>query len=114
MRQFPAGTSGDGVWFDFLTVLFGPPASPTFPPASRSRMPAKPQLCLDRVFIRAVAWTYDGAREDRRRAKVPAGMTLMTIAARAEAVAPNSFRMDLTLLENRFHFWRHLQSRRQA
>ncbi len=38
--------------------------------------------------------------------------TLTTIVAKVEAVPPSSYYMDLTLLENRFQFWRHLQSLR--
>lgn len=42
------------------------------------------------------------------------GRTLTTIVAKVEAVAPSSYYMDLTLLENRFQFWRHLQARRSS
>jgi len=35
--------------------------------------------------------------------------TLTTIVSKVEAISPNSFHMDLTLLENRFQFWRSLQ-----
>jgi sulfopyruvate decarboxylase subunit beta len=41
-----------------------------------------------------------------------AGHTLATIVAKVEAVPPPTYHMDLTLLENRFQFWRHLQSLR--
>ena len=43
-----------------------------------------------------------------------ASRTLTTIVAKVEAVAPSSYYMDLTLLENRFQFWRSLQSRRSS
>ena len=43
-----------------------------------------------------------------------AGRALTTIVAKVEAVAPSSYYMDLTLLENRFQFWRCLQSRRSS
>ncbi len=46
--------------------------------------------------------------------KALAGRTIMTIVAGVEAVALKSFHMDLTLLENRFQLWPHLQSRRRA
>ena len=39
--------------------------------------------------------------------------TLTTIVSRVEAISPKSFHMDLTLLENRFQFWRHLQQMRE-
>jgi len=42
------------------------------------------------------------------------GRTLTTIVAKVEAVAPSSYYMDLTLLENRFQFWRCLQSLRRS
>ncbi|HXZ03726.1 MAG TPA: thiamine pyrophosphate-dependent enzyme [Ktedonobacteraceae bacterium] len=35
--------------------------------------------------------------------------TLTTIVSKVEAISPNSFHIDLTLLENRFQFWRSLQ-----
>ena len=35
--------------------------------------------------------------------------TLTTIVSKVEAISPKSFHMDLTLLENRFQFWRSLQ-----
>ncbi len=41
--------------------------------------------------------------------------TLTTIVSKVEAISPKSFHMDLTLLENRFQFWRCLQvMRKQA
>jgi sulfopyruvate decarboxylase subunit beta len=40
--------------------------------------------------------------------------TLTTIVAKVEAVGPKSFHMDLPLLENRFQFWRYLQSLRKS
>lgn len=43
-----------------------------------------------------------------------ASRTLGTIVAKVEAVAPPSYHMDLTLLENRFQFWRCLQSLRRS
>ena len=43
-----------------------------------------------------------------------ASRTLTTIVAKVEAVPPASYYMDLTLLENRFQFSRHLQSLRQS
>jgi len=43
-----------------------------------------------------------------------ASRTLTTIVAKVEAVPPASYHMDLTLLENRFQFWRSLQSRRSS
>src|SRR5436309_6631329 len=39
--------------------------------------------------------------------------TLTTIVSKVEAVSPKSFHMDLTLLENRFQFWRCLQMMRK-
>ncbi len=39
--------------------------------------------------------------------------TLTTIVAKVETVPPASYYMDLTLLENRFQFWRCLQERRR-
>ena len=39
--------------------------------------------------------------------------TLTTIVSKVEAVSPKSFYMDLTLLENRFQFWRCLQMMRK-
>ena len=39
--------------------------------------------------------------------------TLTTIVSKVEAISPKSFHMDLTLLENRFQFWRHLQQMRE-
>ena len=39
--------------------------------------------------------------------------TLTTIVSKVEAISPNSFHMDLTLLENRFQFWRSLQELRK-
>ena len=39
--------------------------------------------------------------------------TLTTIVSKVEALAPASFHMDLTLLENRFQFWRALQVMRE-
>ncbi|MBI2155203.1 MAG: thiamine pyrophosphate-binding protein [Candidatus Rokubacteria bacterium] len=43
-----------------------------------------------------------------------ASHTLTTIVTKVEAVAPSSYHMDLTLLENRFQFWRCLRERRRA
>ena len=40
-----------------------------------------------------------------------ASRVLTTIVAKVEAVAPASYHMGLTLLENRFQFWRCLQER---
>jgi sulfopyruvate decarboxylase subunit beta len=42
------------------------------------------------------------------------GRTLTTIVAKVEAVPPPSYYMDLTMLENRFQFWRCLQERRHS
>jgi sulfopyruvate decarboxylase subunit beta len=39
--------------------------------------------------------------------------TLTTIVSKVEAISPKSFHMDLTLLENRFQFWRSLQVMRK-
>ncbi len=39
--------------------------------------------------------------------------TLTTIVSKVEAISPKSFHMDLTLLENRFQFWRCLQEMRK-
>src|SRR6266581_164863 len=39
--------------------------------------------------------------------------TLTTIVSKVEAISPKSFHMDLTLLENRFQFWRSLQLMRK-
>lgn len=39
--------------------------------------------------------------------------TLTTIVSKVEAISPKSFHMDLTLLENRFQFWRSLQEMRK-
>ena len=39
--------------------------------------------------------------------------TLTTIVSKVEAISPKSFHMDLTLLENRFQFWRCLQVMRK-
>ncbi len=39
--------------------------------------------------------------------------TLTTIVSKVEAISPKSFHMDLTLLENRFQFWRNLQLMRK-
>lgn len=39
-----------------------------------------------------------------------ASRTLTTIVSKVEAVAPPSYHMDLAMLENRFQFWRSLQS----
>jgi len=39
--------------------------------------------------------------------------TLTTIVSKVEAISPTSFHMDLTLLENRFQFWRRLQQMRK-
>jgi sulfopyruvate decarboxylase subunit beta len=40
---------------------------------------------------------------------------LTTIVSKVEAISPKSFHMDVTLLENRFQFWRSLQvMRKQA
>jgi sulfopyruvate decarboxylase subunit beta len=39
--------------------------------------------------------------------------TLTTIVSKVEAISPKSFHMDLTLLENRFQFWRSLQQMRK-
>ncbi len=41
------------------------------------------------------------------------GNTLSTIVSKVEAISPKSFHMDLTLLENRFQFWRSLQEMRK-
>jgi sulfopyruvate decarboxylase subunit beta len=38
--------------------------------------------------------------------------TLTTIVSKVEAISPKSFHMDLSLLENRFQFWRSLQKMR--
>ena len=38
---------------------------------------------------------------------------LTTIVSKVEAISPKSFHMDLTLLENRFQFWRSLQLMRK-
>ena len=38
---------------------------------------------------------------------------LTTIVSKVEAISPKSFHMDLTLLENRFQFWRSLQEKRK-
>ena len=38
---------------------------------------------------------------------------LTTIVSKVEAISPKSFHMDLTLLENRFQFWRSLQEMRK-
>ena len=43
-----------------------------------------------------------------------ASRALTTIVAKVEALAPQSYHMDLTLLENRFQFWRCLQERRHS
>lgn len=43
-----------------------------------------------------------------------ASRTLTTIVAKVEAVAPPSYHMDLTLLENRFQFGRALQAMQRA
>ena len=43
-----------------------------------------------------------------------ASRTLTTIVAKVEGVPPASYHMDLTLLENRFQFWRSLQERRDS
>ena len=43
-----------------------------------------------------------------------ASRTLTTIVAKVEAVPPASYHMDLTLLENRFQFWRCLQAMRRG
>src|SRR2546426_1670623 len=42
-----------------------------------------------------------------------ASNTLTTIVSKVEAISPKSFHMDLTLLENRFQFWRSLQVMRK-
>jgi len=39
--------------------------------------------------------------------------TLTTIVSKVEAMSPNSFHIDVTLLENRFQFWRSLQVMRK-
>ena len=39
--------------------------------------------------------------------------TLTTIVSKVEAISPKSFHIDLTLLENRFQFWRSLQEMRK-
>jgi sulfopyruvate decarboxylase subunit beta len=39
--------------------------------------------------------------------------TLTTIVSKVAAISPKSFHMDLTLLENRFQFWRSLQEMRK-
>jgi len=39
---------------------------------------------------------------------------ITTAVVRVEALASESFHMHLTLLENRFHVWRHVKSRRRA
>jgi sulfopyruvate decarboxylase subunit beta len=39
--------------------------------------------------------------------------TLTTIVSKVEAISPKSFHMDVTLLENRFQFWRSLQAMRK-
>src|SRR5438067_13926748 len=39
--------------------------------------------------------------------------TLTTLVSKVEAISPKSFHMDLTLLENRFQFWRSLQEMRK-
>ena len=39
--------------------------------------------------------------------------TLTTIVSKVEAISPKSFHMDLTLLENRFQFWRSLHEMRK-
>ena len=38
---------------------------------------------------------------------------MTTIVSKVEAISPKSFHMDLTLLENRFQFWRSLQEMRK-
>ncbi|MBI3029911.1 MAG: thiamine pyrophosphate-binding protein [Candidatus Rokubacteria bacterium] len=52
---------------------------------------------------------FQKAVSDTLRARM-----LTTIVAKVEAVPPASYYMDLTLLENRFQFWRHLQSLRHS
>jgi len=39
--------------------------------------------------------------------------TMTTIVSKVEAISPKSFHMDVTLLENRFQFWRSLQVMRK-
>jgi sulfopyruvate decarboxylase subunit beta len=39
--------------------------------------------------------------------------TLTTIVSKVEAISPKTFHMDITLLENRFQFWRSLQVMRK-
>jgi len=39
--------------------------------------------------------------------------TLTTIVSKVEAVSPKTFHMDLSLLENRFQFWRSLEAMRK-
>jgi sulfopyruvate decarboxylase subunit beta len=39
--------------------------------------------------------------------------TLTTIVSKVQAISPKSFHMDLTVLENRFQFWRSLQKMRK-
>src|SRR4051812_24593228 len=40
--------------------------------------------------------------------------TLTAIVSKVDAIGPKTFHMDLPLLENRFQFWRYLQSLRNA
>jgi len=43
-----------------------------------------------------------------------ASNALTTIVSKVDAIGPKTFHMDITLLENRFEFWRCLQAMRKA